>query len=327
MMLTGSVAARHDSGTVHAVEPKTPARPFLKWAGGKRQLLPHLRQFVPPAFGRYIEPFLGSAALFLDLHARIVIGSRRVVLGDTNADLIGTYRAVAHHVDSVIRALRKLAVAHAVDGAAHYYHVRDALFNPQRRRLDIRRTDGPVTYPATLAAMFLYLNRTGFNGLYRLNAGGDFNVPAGRYANPPICDAANLRAVGAVLRSSTVELRHAGFDATVAECTSGDLVYLDPPYAPLSGTAGFTSYTARRFTEADQRRLQRVVVDLAQQGCFVILSNSTAPSIEALYAKDPAATRAGLRAYRVPARRAINSDASRRGMIDEYVITNVRRRA
>src|SRR5258708_30646068 len=154
-------------------------RPFLKWAGGKRQLLPHLRQFVPPSFAGYFEPFLGSAALFFDLHARGIIGSRRVVLGDTNADLIGTYAAVASQGEAVIRALKKLAAGHAIEEAKHYYEIRDARFNPQRRKLDIRRAQGPITYPPTLAAMFMYLNRTGFNGLYRLNASGDFNVPAG----------------------------------------------------------------------------------------------------------------------------------------------------
>jgi len=299
-------------------------RPFLKWAGGKRQMLPYLRQFVPPTFAGYVEPFLGSGALFLDLFACGVIESRPVVLGDTNADLIGTYSAVAHQVELVIRALKKLAVGYASGRASHYYEIRDARFNPERRKLDVSRTKGHVTYPATLAAMFLYLNRTGFNGLYRLNTSGDFNVPAGRYLNPKICDAENLRAVAAVLRSPSLKLRHDAYEATIAGCGPGDLVYFDPPYAPLSSTASFTSYTAQGFSDADQRRLQQVVIELVQRGCFVILSNSTAPLITALYETDPAAKRAGLRAYRVPARRAINSNASRRGTIDEYVITNVR---
>jgi DNA adenine methylase len=288
-------------------------------------MLPHLRQFIPPTFARYVEPFLGSAALFLDLYASGSIKSHPVVLGDTNADLIGTYTAVAENVESLIRALRKLAAGHASGGERHYYKIRDELFNPQRRKLDIRRTEGAVRYPAALAAMFLYLNRTGFNGLYRLNTRGDFNVPAGRYANPQICDAANLRAVASVLQSASVELHHGTFETTIAQCAPGDLVYFDPPYAPLSSTASFTSYTAQGFADADQKRLQRVVIDLVQRGCFVVLSNSTAPLITALYEADPAAKRAGLRAYRVPARRAINSDASRRGTIEEFVITNVRR--
>lgn len=323
-MIQQSVTSRTVGGTLQSTKSKAGVRPFLKWAGGKRQMLPHLHRFIPPTFERYVEPFLGSGAVFLDLYSRDIIGHLPVVLGDTNADLIGTYSAVAHHVETVIRALRKLAAGHAAKGAEHYYNIRDNCFNPQRRKLDIRRTEGPVTYPATLAAMFLYLNRTGFNGLYRLNARGDFNVPAGRYANPGICDAANLRRVAAVLRSPAVELFHEEFETIVASCRPGDFVYFDPPYAPLSATASFTSYTAEGFTGVDQQRLQEVVISLVQRGCFVLLSNSTAPLITTLYEEDGAAKRAGLRAYRVPARRAINSDPTRRGVVEEYIITNVR---
>jgi DNA adenine methylase len=120
-------------------------------------------------------------------------------------------------------------------------------------------------------------------------------------------------------------LRHGGYETSVAKCVAGDLVYLDPPYAPLSTTSNFTSYTAGGFTDDDQRQLQQVVIDLVRRGCFVVLSNSTAPLITALYETDPVAKRVGLRAYRAPARRAINSDPSRRGTVEEYIITNVRR--
>jgi DNA adenine methylase len=298
-------------------------RPFLKWAGGKRQLLSHLRRFVPPTFSRYFEPFLGSGALFLDLYARGTLSTRPAVLSDNNADLIGCYDTISRDVEEVIRELRRLAVGHERHGDRHYYEVRDRRFNPLRRQLNGNRGDGYGEYPAALAAMFIYLNRTGFNGLYRLNAAGDFNVPAGRYTNPQICDATNLRAVAAALRLSTVDVRHGGFDALVSRCRPHDFVYFDPPYAPLSSTSRFTSYTAHGFTDDDQRRLQEVVIDLARRGCFVVVSNSTAKSITQLYEHDPSARRAGLRGHRVPARRAINSNAARRGQIDEYVITNV----
>jgi DNA adenine methylase len=321
-MIPGSASRRgaHDEQEI-AVGPM-PVRPFLKWAGGKRQLLPHLRRFVPPTFSRYFEPFLGSGALFLDLYARGAIEYKPAVLSDTNADLIGCYTAVARRVEDVIQELQRLAAAHRSDDERLYYEVRDERFNPLRRRLHDDRSGSPV-YPANLAAMFLYLNRTGFNGLYRLNARGDFNVPAGRYTNPRICDATNLRAVAAALRSSDVHLEHERFDVTISACGPGDLVYFDPPYAPLSSTSRFTSYTARGFSDADQERLRKVVVDLACRGCFVILSNSTAPIISELYEKDCAAREAGLRAHRVPARRAINSNASRRGTVEEYIISNV----
>jgi DNA adenine methylase len=307
-----------------AAEPIKPVRPFLKWAGGKRQLLTQLRPFIPHAFARYVEPFLGSGALFFDLCSRGLLEERDVILADTNRDLIGTYGAVAADVESVIRELGSLADGHAAGRERHYYDVRDRRFNPERRHVRGNATGPASTYPASLAAMFVYLNRTGYNGLYRLNANGDFNVPAGRYAKPRVCDAENLRAVARELRRRRVQLRHGAFDATLAVCKAGDFVYLDPPYAPVSATANFTSYTADRFSDSDQRLLQNFVIELSNRCCLVVLSNSTAPTVTALYESDPAAKRAGLRVYRVPARRAINSDAAGRGRVEEYVITNVR---
>src|SRR5687768_4634943 len=206
-----------------------PARPFLKWAGGKRQLLPQLRRFVPPAFGDYHEPFVGSGAVFFDLFAAGAFDGRRVRLVDTNADLIGCYRAVAWHVEEVIDHLRRLEQGHRSDQSGHYYRVRDELFNPVRRQQGLADH-----YPAQLAAMLIYLNRTGFNGLYRLNASGDFNVPIGRYVNPLICDPENLRAVSAALRLPGVQLVHDSYTSVSAVAKPGDLLYFDPPYAPLS---------------------------------------------------------------------------------------------
>lgn len=306
-----------------SLKTEAPIRPVLKWAGGKRQLLPQIRRFVPPCFERYFEPFLGSGAVFLDLYAHGAIGSRSAVLSDNNADLIGCYAAIARNVEHVIRELRKLAVAHEAHGDQHYYEIRDQRFNPLRHRYTDGAAGPHAQYPASLAAMFIYLNRTGFNGLYRLNARGDFNVPVGRYTNPRICDAENLRAVATALRSSNVDVRRGAFEETVSTCKPGDFIYFDPPYAPLSHTSSFTSYTAQRFSDSDQQRLQKVVIDLARKGCFVILSNSTAPIITELYETDRVAQRAGLRAHRVPARRLINSNASRRGAVEEYIIANV----
>jgi DNA adenine methylase len=313
-VIDGRVTATSRSSKLEA-----PVRPVLKWAGGKRQLLPQLRRFVPPSFEGYHEPFLGSGAVFLDLYASGMLDSRSVVLSDSNADLIGCYAAIAHNVELVIRELRKLAVAHGAGGDQHYYQIRDQRFNPRRRHASAER----ARYPASLAAMFIYLNRTGFNGLYRLNASGDFNVPVGRYNKPLICDTVNLRAVARALRVSNVEVKQSEFEEAVSSCRPGDLVYLDPPYAPLSQTSSFTSYTSQRFSDFDQRRLQRVVVDLAHRGCFVILSNSTAPIITELFDGNRIAQQAGLRAHRVPARRSINSNASGRGAVEEYIITNV----
>lgn len=297
--------------------------PFLKWAGGKRQLLRALLPFVPPSFDRYVEPFLGSGAVFFELYATGRLGGRPAVLADTNADLVGVYSALRANVAEVILALSGLAEGHAALGAEHYYDVRDRLFNPRRRELNLHEARGLSSYPPAVAAMFIYLNRTGFNGLFRLNARGDFNVPVGRYSNPRICDVANLRAVASTLRSRRVSLHHDAFAATLGACRKGDFVYLDPPYAPLTDTARFTSYTAGGFSDADQRRLQQEVIGLAERGCSVLLSNSTAPIISELYERDPAPRRVGLRAFRVPARRAINSNPRRRGLVDEFIISNV----
>jgi DNA adenine methylase len=293
------------------------ARPILKWAGGKRQLLPALRRYYPSEFQTYFEPFLGSAAVFLDLHNRRLLG-RGARLSDSSADLIGCYVAVRDAVEEVIEELERLADGHRDRGPAHYYEVRGR-FNPLRREL----ADTPSQYPPALAAMLIYLNRTGYNGLFRLNARGEFNVPAGRYERPVICDADNLRLVSAALRQPSVRIETARFDVALAGARPGDFVYLDPPYAPTSRTASFTSYTQGGFAAGDQARLQALVVGLAREGCRMLLSNSTAPAIRRLYADDRHARDAGLRAFTVPARRAINSRVSRRGPVLEFVITNI----
>ena len=292
---------------------------LLKWAGGKRQLLPQLRRFYPRTFTRYIEPFFGSGAVFFDLHASGRLRGHDVLLVDSNADLIGCYQTVRADPDAVADALETLAAAHARGGDAQYYAVRDAAFNPERDRL--RGSDGRIAYTPALAAMLVYLNRTGFNGLFRVNARGAFNVPAGRYLRPKIADRDKLTRVAAALAHA--RLVHGSFEVVLDEASRGDFVYFDPPYAPLSRTAAFTSYTAGGFDANDQRRLQRVVIELARRGCHVLLSNSTAGEIAALYEQSAEARRAGLRVARVPARRAINSDASRRGAVDEFLITNI----
>lgn len=293
-----------------------PVRPFLKWAGGKRQLLPAIRPFYPVQFRKYWEPFLGSGAVFFDLWNRGRLQAGRVCLIDNNRDLIGCYRALRDQVDEVVERLKALARRHQKDAHKCFYQVRHR-FNTLRLALLDEGEYGPE-----LAAMLIYLNRTGFNGLYRLNARGSFNVPMGRYVNPQICDEPNLRAVGNVLLELDVELRHGLYHSVVEDAQAGDFVYFDPPYAPLSTTSSFRSYTAEGFTSADQKHLQSVVLQLIERRCTVVLSNSTAPEIERLYEHDTEARRAGVKVARVKARRAINSKASRRGSIDELLITS-----
>jgi DNA adenine methylase len=301
--------------------PDYPIRPLLKWAGGKRQLLPQLRRFYPRHFETYIEPFLGSGAVFFDLHAAGRLRGRAAILIDANADLIGCYEAVRDKPEEVARGLQDLADAHGIGGAAHYYEVRDRAFNPLRESL--REPNGRISYTPDLAAMFIYLNRTGFNGLFRLNARGAFNVPIGRYDRPRICHRDRLLSAADALSAPGVRLCYGAFDSMRDLAGPGDFLYIDPPYAPVSPTANFTSYTSERFDAADQERLQALVVSLARRGCQVLLSNSVAGHITTLYAGDLDASRAGLRALRVSARRSINRRAGGRGPVEEYLITNI----
>ena len=302
-------------------------RPLLKWAGGKRQLLPLLARHYPQSFDRYMEPFVGSGAVFFHLVSSGTIDGRAVELADINADLIGCYRALRDKTEAVIGALKSLERDHRSRGDACYYEVRDRRFNPRRARLFAELPEYAIAaaYPPELAAMLIFLNRTGFNGLYRLNRDGAFNVPAGRYSEPRICDADHLRHVAATFRRASVSIEYRRFEETLSACGAGDFVYCDPPYAPLSRTASFAHYTADGFTAFDQRRLQQAVIAACRRGAQVLLSNSSAPEIVALYSDDDARD-ADLRLQRVPARRAINSRASARGPVDELIVTNVPKR-
>jgi DNA adenine methylase len=303
-------------------------RPLLKWAGGKRQLLPALRRHYPATFQRYVEPFAGSGAVFFDLYGAGRLEGRTARLIDLNPDLIGCYRAVRDQPDAVIAALGDLEQEHRARGSACYYEVRDRRFNPARATLRDSRGQGSAPYPYSpdLAAMLIYLNRTGFNGLFRLNRRGEFNVPAGRYADPRICDRDHIRAVAAALSADGVSLECMPFEQALADARAGDFIYCDPPYAPLSRTASFAQYTAGGFGAGDHVRLQHAVVGAARRGAVVVVSNSSAPQIEAVYGKS-AARQAGLSVHRVPARRAINSRAALRGPVDELIITNAPLRA
>lgn len=285
-------------------------------------MLPVLRRYYPETFGEYFEPFVGSGAVFFDLLAHGLLNDRAVTLSDDNADLIGCYARVADALPAVMVALEHLASGHARDGRAHYLWVRDTQFNPQRAAWRDSGSD-IAAYGAHLAAMLIYLNRTGYNGLFRLNSIGEYNVPPGRYERPRILDRPLLEEVSAVLAKPNILVQRAAFDGVLANAGAGDFVYFDPPYAPLSTTANFRGYTGRGFTHADQQQLQQVMITLARRGAQVLLSNSTAPSVAALYDGNAEARAAGLRAWQVPARRAINSNAQRRGTVEELVVSNI----
>lgn len=261
-------------------------RPFLKWAGGKRQLLPHLRAHVPERYGTYHEPFVGGGALFFALRPR------RAVLSDTNERLVRTYRGVQQDVEGVIALLQS------------YPHDK-AFF------LDKRREPIDACSDVEVAAWMIYLNRTGYNGLYRVNRDNQFNVPFGDYASPSLCDAENLRACARALADARVE--HAPFTSVTSRARRGDFVYFDPPYVPLSASSSFTAYTADGFGLAQQAELRDAARELMRRGVHVVLSNSSAPQVFALYTPDFAVTE-------VLATRMVNCKAEGRGKVKELIL-------
>ncbi len=269
-------------------------QPFIKWVGGKRQLLPELLKRVPPKFSRYFEPFMGGAALFWALRPE------RATLGDLNPRLVKTYQAVRGSVDEVILRLRGHARLHAKNAEHHYYAIRDMQID---------------SYPEpAIAAWFIYLNKTCFNGLYRENRSGKFNTPIGSFKTPPtICDEENLRACSEALAGHAA-IVHQNFATTVAEAETGDFVYFDPPYVPASGTADFTAYTKAGFGPEQQRNLRDVARVLKMRGVHVLLSNNSVPEVHDLYG-GPEFT-----IEEVDARRNVNSKGTGRGAVKEVLI-------
>ena len=267
------------------------ARPFLKWVGGKGRVLPELIARVPSALGTYHEPFVGGGALFFQL-----VAQRRIVaavLSDINQPLIDTYLGLRDCVDEVISILEQ----HYYD-KDYYYKIR--ALKPKDLSLPER------------AARLIYLNKTCYNGLYRENRAGEFNVPFGRYKNPTICDEPNLRAVSRVLQGVEIESRH--FSSTFQAAEAGDFVYFDPPYHPISSTSNFTSYDRRGFGKDVQVQLQETFSKLTQKGVMVMLSNSDTPFIQDLYAGYDVST--------IYASRAVSSKAETRGKVAEVVVCN-----
>lgn len=273
--------------------------PFLKWAGGKTQLLAQLEPHLPQKFRAYYEPFMGGAAVFFYL--RRTRGDFPAWLNDWNPELVNCYAILRDQVEALIPLLREHRAQHS---KTHFYRVR-ALAPAELA-------------PVARAARLIYLNKTCFNGLYRVNASGQFNVPLGSNKNPRIFDETNLRAVSAALQG--VELRHGDFAAVLKLARARDLIYFDPPYH--TETNGFTSYAVAasgraQFGEAEQARLREVVVQLVRRKCHVLVSNSATSFIQNLYAEFAPA-----RIHIVRARRAINSDARGRGLINEVLITS-----
>jgi len=275
----------------------TTPRPFLKWVGGKGQLLPKLLERVDEVgtFGRYHEPFVGGGALFFEMQRTNRLPRAKAFLSDNNDRLIETYVGVQDEVERLIKLLEKHRDRHS---ESYFYEV----------RAKVPRD------PIARAARIIFLNKTCYNGLFRENRKGQFNAPFGRYKNPAICDAVNLHAVSGALGHAKLECRH--FNEVLKHVKAGDLVYFDPPYHPVSKTASFTGYDKSGFGEDSQILLAMVFEELTDRGVKALLSNSMTGFIQQLY-RDRR-----FKIEEVQARRNVNSRADRRGPVAEALIRN-----
>lgn len=273
------------------------ARPFVKWVGGKTQLIPQLVKLMPDYDGAYFEPFLGGGALFFHLKPT------KAYINDINRTLIHTYQAIKESPDKLCADLCELGEEYLNldhDARKEYFYERRKEFN------------GIKEPNARKATLMIFLNKTCFNGMYRENSKGEFNVPFGDYKNPKICDTDNLMAINELLKN--VEPTSVSYSEAVKKAKKGDFVYFDPPYHPLSQTSSFTSYSLDSFSAKDQEQLRDLFVELDKRGCYVMLSNSASDFIKDLY-----------RDYRqelVLAGRSINSKGTGRGKINELVVLN-----
>ncbi len=281
----------------YSSEVRARPQPFIKWVGGKAQLLEQMSQFFPSKIGRYYEPFIGGGAVFFYLKHRFP--NMRASLRDNNAELINTYGAVRDHVEDLMKRLDRHLAKYLRDGESYYYSVRSQHSLPTQQIVE-------------RAARMIFLNKTCFNGLWRVNAKGEFNVPVGSHAKPSLYHRDNILAASAALQS--VDLAVQDFKDTMKEARRGDFMYVDPPYVPLSATASFTGYTKENFGLVDQQELARLAIEASERGVKLILSNSDTPLVRTLYAR--------FSVHTVQARRAVNSDAAKRGAINEVLVVN-----
>ncbi len=306
------------------MKTRTEAKPFLKWAGGKRQLIEQFDSLYPKRLlagkiDTYIEPFLGGGAIFFELIKRFAFD--RVILNDINEELILSYKAIQQKVGDVINELSILSDSYlsASDNKRKdiYYKIRDK-FNKEKAQIDFNKVD---ILSARYVSKLIFLNRTCFNGLYRLNNKGEFNVPQGNYKNPRILDEENLRSVNEALQGVT--LIFGDFEGIYDCVDSNTFVYMDPPYRPLPNTPSFTSYSKQDFNENSQIRLAKFFSKLDAKGASLMLSNSNPRNTEP---NDDFFDRHygdyGYQIIEVTASRAINSNANARGAITELVIKN-----
>lgn len=274
---------------------KVTLQPFTKWTGGKRQLLSVIRELMPKTYNRYFEPFVGGGALFFDL------APKDAVINDFNAELINCYQQIKDNPQELIEILK----VHQEYNSKEYY-------------LDLRSADRDeridMMSEVQRAARILYMLRVNFNGLYRVNSKNQFNVPYGRYKNPKIVDEELISAISVYINNNQLEIKVGDFEKAIVDVRTGDFVYFDPPYIPLSETSAFTSYTHEGFSFADQVRLRDAFKRLSDTGAYVMLSNSSSALVEELY-KD-------FNIHYVEATRTNGAKSSSRGKISEIIVTN-----
>jgi len=275
-------------------EPK----PFVKWVGGKRQLMQDLENNFPKQFTTYHEPFLGGGAVMFNLLTKKSQLSCNV--SDFNSDLILAYVTIRDKLEKLIESLENHSKNYHKNSTEYYYEVRKQ--EPKQQIEKVSR--------------LLFLNKTCFNGLYRVNKKGQFNVPLGRYTNPNIVNKENLTAVSKILQSKKIKISCRDFEAVLGDAKKGDLVYFDPPYQPVSSTANFTSYTHRDFTEDDLERLAKLADQLHSKGCYVLLSNSNSKTVKDFFSKKY------WKISSINVNRAINSNAQKRTGHKEIIIKN-----
>jgi DNA adenine methylase len=277
---------------------KQQARPFLKWAGGKSKVITQLLELFPSSFDSYYEPFLGGGALYF------AISPQSGRLNDLNHVLIDTYIALRDNPDSLIKRLDKIQTMYykleTIDAKRSFYLDKRDKFNMIKNN------------SVEKSALFIFLNKAGFNGMYRENRAGKYNIPFGNHVHPLISDKNNLRKVSDVLKN--IDITCLNYEDALLGVSKNDLVYLDPPYYPLSSTSKFTEYQAGGFSVNDQIKLRDVFKELSDKGCFVMMSNSACKEVRELYSE--------FNIFEVDVARSINSKAVKRGKIKEYVITN-----
>jgi len=273
-------------------------KPFVKWAGGKRQLIPQIEKHLPEKFSSYFEPFLGGGALLFHLLSENK--NLKGYVSDLNSDLVLAYVTIRDNLNGLLKSLQKHSDNYFSDSKSYYYSVRES--NPKSQIEKVSR--------------LLFMNRTCFNGLYRVNSKGKFNVPLGRYSNPNIVQEENLRSVNQFLNHNKIIIKCQDFSSTVEKAKKGDFVYFDPPYQPVSKTANFTSYTNGNFGLNDLKRLAKVSNELTKKGVNVLLSNSSSKQVRELFSSK------AWEIFEIQANRAINSDSKKRTGHSELLIKN-----